>query len=224
MKKGEKRLKFPLKMRDSVKVRTIEELRENFDAEMLLTNYLNGKLQKWLEDRFYDEYNKEICKLDPSDVEILTKLCKILEIEVTEEELTIDVSKLSEENEKITRLKEFTDDNYILEHIDQVATNQDEFTEMLKSGSDKAFLMGTEFQVDETIENIIITGINNPVVKVASKVYLDFASKNVEIKDVRFDETYQQLIDKENGLKNFINILKGILKGKDVAAYECECR
>lgn len=192
-----KKIKFLLEMKDGVKVRTIEELIEHFDAEMLLMNYINGKLQKWLEDRFYDEYNKEICKIDPSDPEILSKLCKILEIEVAEEELAINVAELNEENEKITKLKEFTDDKYILEHIDQVATNQDEFTEILKSDSDKVFLIGTEFQINEAIENVIITGIDNPVVKVASKVYIDFASKNVEIKDVRFDEEYQAVIDKK---------------------------
>ena len=44
--------KFALEMADGTKVRSnIEELREHFDMESIISHYLSGKLLEWLEDR-----------------------------------------------------------------------------------------------------------------------------------------------------------------------------
>ena len=43
-----KRAKFPLDMGNDVKVRSIEELKENFNAEKVTEYFLNGKLLTWL--------------------------------------------------------------------------------------------------------------------------------------------------------------------------------
>ena len=40
-------IKFPLKMANGALVRTIEELRENFDIVSVLTYYKDGRLVKW---------------------------------------------------------------------------------------------------------------------------------------------------------------------------------
>ena len=56
--KFSKKIKFALKMqpqntgRDK-EVRTLEELRQNFDLESILNFFLDGKLREWLEDRYY---------------------------------------------------------------------------------------------------------------------------------------------------------------------------
>ena len=45
IKEMAKKIKFPLEMKDGVMVRTIEELRENFDVEKLVEHYESGKLE-----------------------------------------------------------------------------------------------------------------------------------------------------------------------------------
>ncbi|GIW48838.1 MAG: hypothetical protein KatS3mg079_314 [Caloramator sp.] len=50
-----KKVKFPLEIKDGVKVRTIEELRENFDLEKSDMYFINSKLAIWLIDRGYNE-------------------------------------------------------------------------------------------------------------------------------------------------------------------------
>ena len=47
--------KFPLKMKNGVNVRTIEELRENADFESIITYYLSGQLGLWCKAFNYDE-------------------------------------------------------------------------------------------------------------------------------------------------------------------------
>lgn len=46
-----KKIKFALTMKDGTKVRTLNELREHFDLERVIGYFLDGRLQKWLEDR-----------------------------------------------------------------------------------------------------------------------------------------------------------------------------
>ena len=48
-----KKIRFPLKI-NGADVRTIEELRENFDLEGVLGYFANGKLVIWLRDRYYN--------------------------------------------------------------------------------------------------------------------------------------------------------------------------
>ena len=39
-----RKIKFAMKMRDDVEVRTLSELKEHFDLERVMTYYLDGKL------------------------------------------------------------------------------------------------------------------------------------------------------------------------------------
>ncbi len=45
-----RKIRFPLRMKNGAEVRTLEELRENFDLESVLGYYTDGKLQTWLAD------------------------------------------------------------------------------------------------------------------------------------------------------------------------------
>ena len=56
-----KKIKFALEMKDGVKVRTIEDLRDSFDIEKAISYFLDGKLLEWLQDRYYghDGYRQD---------------------------------------------------------------------------------------------------------------------------------------------------------------------
>jgi hypothetical protein len=122
-----KRIKFPLEMKDGNKVRTIEEFRTYFDSEKAVMYFLNGKLQRWLEDRHYANYYKEICRIDPKKDNILQSICEILKIEsdviVSE---SIDLKKICNKNMKIEKIKQYVDDKKILDRLDSIAMNQKE--------------------------------------------------------------------------------------------------
>ena len=61
-----KKIRFPLKM-NGTDVRTIEELRANFNLESVLGYFANGKLSTWLKDRYYDNEAGAIDELSPTD-------------------------------------------------------------------------------------------------------------------------------------------------------------
>lgn len=85
-----KKIKFALEMKDGVKIRSLEELQEHFDLKTIIGYFLDGKLQKWLEDRYYDEKVEALQQLDPEQPEIRV-ICKILEVPYAETvELDID--------------------------------------------------------------------------------------------------------------------------------------
>lgn len=104
-------VKFPLKMSDGTSVRTIEELREHFDLRAVLDHYSNGKLLKWLEERYYVEEAQKVKALKVSSKNFSQELCEILGVsylERNDEGLTID--DIIGNNERYEELKKYTVD------------------------------------------------------------------------------------------------------------------
>ena len=64
-------INFPLILKNNVKVRSIEELRENFDIEKIMEYYCNGKLLQWLERRYYDEIAEKIKALSQNNEKLV---------------------------------------------------------------------------------------------------------------------------------------------------------
>lgn len=63
-------IKFPLKMKNNVEVRDLRSLQENFDQEKAVSYFLDGKLQRWLETRYYDEQLELVNQLEKEDAEL----------------------------------------------------------------------------------------------------------------------------------------------------------
>ena len=82
-----RKIKFALEMSDGTKIRSnIEELREHFDIESIMGYFLSGKLQEWLEDRYYENEANEIAKINKDDNDIRMKVCRILGVEPPSDE------------------------------------------------------------------------------------------------------------------------------------------
>lgn len=94
----ERNIKFALILKDGAEVRTIDELRNNFDVYEILESFISGhddrneesegKLAEWLRDRYYNEKAKEIEELY-KDFEsgkrqeiqdIVKEICQILDV------------------------------------------------------------------------------------------------------------------------------------------------
>lgn len=200
-------IRFPLKMKNGIEVRTIEELRENFDVESVLGYYVDGTLRTWLEDRYYDDKALCVTELDPKDPELGAKLCKILEVEFIEDEnACTDFQIIQRKKEKLRILSAYTDDNKILENIDNIAFTQDELFEMLikinnhymKEPSDNSkiiqniFLYGDMFEIPFKNQNINYIGVNNPVVVLEKSIY-EYNDENIWINDTTFDDKIKSM-------------------------------
>ncbi len=124
-----KRIKFPLEVANGVRARDLDELRENFDIELIMIYFYNGKLITWLEDRDYSIELEKIKSLKDSHKNLVEKLCKIFEVKCSN--LELDVDRIIEKHKKIAYLKQFTEDTLILEKIEKIAFDDEELIKLV---------------------------------------------------------------------------------------------
>ena len=75
-------------MVDGQKVRTLEELRENYNLEDILAHFYSGKLQKWLASRDYKHELEQVKNIVSSNkLDVSSKLLDIFKIEHDKKEL-----------------------------------------------------------------------------------------------------------------------------------------
>ena len=153
-----KKIKFALKMKDGVEVRNLQELRDNFDLNQVTAYFMDGKLETWLSDRYYDEEVEQIESLQKDDSELQKKLCQIFGVEYEEDTMTPE--EIEARNRKLAMLKEITDDEEILANVDYVAFSQEELSDLLDEGVDTIYLCGDDFVIPERVKDKTYIGIN----------------------------------------------------------------
>ncbi len=168
-------VKFPLKMADGTAVGTMEELREHFDLEAVLSYYSNGRLVKWLEDRYYDEEAGKVRALDSASENFSIKLCEILGVPYSEDvDKGLDIGDIFNKNKRYELLKKYTTDENILSKADDIAFTQEELDALVqridslednKDGNKVVYLCGEHFIIPRDIGKITYKGINNPKVE-----------------------------------------------------------
>src|SRR5574344_1141209 len=110
-----KKIKFALMMADGCKVRTLEDLREHFDLEKVTGYFLDGKLQEWLVDRYYDTEAETLQGLETTAADFSRNLCAALGVECEDEsDEAVDLEAVERLNEKRVFLQQRTDDADIL--------------------------------------------------------------------------------------------------------------
>lgn len=185
-----KKIKFPLIMGDNITVRTIEELRENFDIQKIIEYFMDGKLKKWLEDRYYMDILNKLEKLSCKEEGFEEKICNIFDVEYTPA-AKINVEEVKRKNTRILKLKEFTDDEQILNLENSVAFDQEELEQLLKSNIKDIYLCGNEFKIDTSKTGITYTGINNPEVLINDSKDIDLDCQNIIFNRVRLKMKYK---------------------------------
>lgn len=71
------KVKFPLEMANGKMVRNLQELRENFDINKIISHFMNGSLLRWLEERYYDEECEKLRQIKQVDSDTAGKLCEV---------------------------------------------------------------------------------------------------------------------------------------------------
>ena len=187
-------IKFPLFMKNDVPIRTLEELRDNFDIEGLLVNYANGKLAIWLRDRYYDDLSEEVSKLNQSSKDFTQKLCELLGIDpkkVLVPKNNVDLNKLSKIYERKKRISQYTSDKTIIENENIVAFDQNEFDSLIEKNAKKVYLIGKEYNLPLIGSDLEIIGVDNSTVYITDKIRFALQKRKVNVKNgnLKFKES-----------------------------------
>ncbi|MCL1994568.1 MAG: hypothetical protein FWG63_00005 [Defluviitaleaceae bacterium] len=158
-----KKIKFPLKMADDKQVRTLEELRENFDLAAVLGYYDDGRLTEWLTDRYYENEAEQVKSLNPKCPNFKQQLCEVLGAAYSADE-TMSLEEIAARNERLAKLKQFTAEDTILAAIDRVAFSQEELADLLDDDVTEIYLCGDKFSIPGSVRGITYIGVNNPKV------------------------------------------------------------
>ena len=186
-----RKIRFPLKMKNGSEVRTLDELKANFDLESVLGYFANGKLHTWLADHYHDEQAEAVSALSPDMPDLNARLCEILGVEYQAENDETDIELIQRRNEKLRILKAETDDRTLIDNVDIVALNQEDIYDILKRSSDTLYLYGERFVIPADNKNVRYVGMNNPLVIFEDgKNIQDYVICNITFDNVRF-ETYQ---------------------------------
>ena len=184
-----KKIRFPLKMKNGAEVRSIDELKENFDLESVLGYFTDGRLATWLTDRYYDTKAEAVSALSADMPDLNAKLCEILEVEYQAENDETDVELIARRREKLQIINGVTDNREILDNIDLVAMNQDELFDILDESPEKVYLYGEKFSIPLGKKNISYIGVNKPLVVLEKdKIVGDYNSAEIIFDNVRFEE------------------------------------
>lgn len=180
-------INFPLILKNNVKVRSIEELRENFDIEKIMEYYCNGKLLQWLERRYYDEIAEKIKALSQNNEKLVEKIAEILGAKIEKEkENTINIVEIQEKVNLKEKVKDWVAEEY-LEKIDFIADSQERFETLIERGYRKIYLYEGEFVIRRSFTDLEIIGIKEPVkIKIEAKDERDFAKQNIVLKYIDY--------------------------------------
>ena len=197
-----KKIKLPLEMADGVKVRTLDELKDNWSLEKVVENYLNGRLVTWLNDRYYTELAEQVDALDEvqDNTALQKELCRIFDVDFEDEE-DIDVDAVSERNRKLEALRQYTADDTVLKNVDIVAFDQEELGDVLDAGENIIYLFNNTFSIPLSVKNKKYIGIGKAECLIHSKDVVDFAELGIEFENVVFDEKYRKIEEEESPSK-----------------------
>ena len=175
-------------MKNGAEVRTLDELKENFDLESVLGYFTDGKLATWFADRYYDEKAEAVSALSADTPELNAKLCNILEVEYQGDDDVADLEYIQRRNEKLRMLSAYTDNKDILNNIDIVAMSQDELFDILDEHPEKVYLYGEKFSIPYGAKNVCYIGVNNPLIILETDKSIDkYEEANIKFQKVRFE-------------------------------------
>lgn len=190
-------IKFPLIMSNGKEVRTIDELRENFELEKITEYYLEGKLKIWLQHRNYlnELSNFEILESCDNRNEVPPMLCKIFGVE---QSINLNISEMERRKNRISILKGFSDDEEWENKLEFIAFTQEElekkllsgdlfntFDEQMKLQRKEVYLCGDIFTVSDKFKNITYAGVNIPTINILSDLIFEAEANDIRFKNVK---------------------------------------
>ncbi len=223
-----RKIRFPLKMKNGAEVRSLDELKENFDLESVLAYYASGQFITWLKNYNYDNTTAEaitkVEALDGNAPDISKQLCEILGIEyVKSENLKLDEAK--EKLERDNLIKQFLTE----EQMQCLATNQEELNELRYNGARTIYLAFGEFELLQprvgdpgwqfNPEYVLLKETNPQIINIKGNLYwiMKYAEQGIpvaqaaapyEINKDAFEKIFDIDSPNDNDLKRALDIIK----------------
>ena len=147
---------------NNTEIHFLEELRQHFDLNQVVTAFLDCSLEKWLANCFYEKQAEQVRSLDHAiDTNIELVLCRILGVDYVASGYLSEEQRIDYER-KCRIIQQYTDDPKLLEHALDTATNQAELAEFLHNDKHRIYLCGTSFNVPIRISGVHYIGIEKP--------------------------------------------------------------
>ena len=201
-----KRIKFSLKMAYGEQVRSLDEMRENFDLDRVLDYFADGRLLTWLEDRDYNTEVEAIKALNKEDPELCQKLCDIFDVD-------INIVDQRDKKKKLALLNQFITSSELVDKIiDDTAVSQDEFEQLISKKRPTIFLLNSVFVVSSNLENVNLIGIGDVTLQTKNNEVVNLKDKNVSGMNVKFDKKF---LDIKVDIKNLDKLKALVIKAVD---------
>lgn len=200
-----KRIKFPLVMKNGTEVRDIESLRKNFDMESVIEYFSNGKLEKWLENNYYDDILEKIQGLDQNAGDFGSRLADALGTEWQGNDF--DVQQVMKQTELKEELKPVVSEEE-LNRMEYIADTQETLERIAKQGKSPIYLYGDKFTIRKWMENIECIGIQNPTVSVEVRSPEEYRKKKIRLSKVNVDDKEINLMIQESERGIYYRFLK----------------
>ena len=206
---AEKQKKIQIDMKDGIVVRTLEELRKNFDLDKALKHFQNGNLVKWLEYHFYDDELEAVEAIKTDDPYLNEKLCAALDVDYTYD---MAFSERIKEKKKVLASK--TDDENIIKNAAKTALDQEDLSDLIHMNEPIIYLCGESFNVPLRVSDkqyIGILGMPKIVTKAKSQAELD--AKNIKFENCNLpwkSPTPQNISPNSNKMFILIDLAKKI--------------
>lgn len=177
------KIRFPLKMEFGVEVRTLEELQDSFSLNRVIKYYRNGKLITWLRARYHDDIADLLEAINDNDHKLPVKFCEIFNIE-NSKEIEVEMKKIEIRNRKLMKLKDYSNEETLLKHVDDIAFTQEDLINLLDEHSKIIYLCGEKFKIPISEDGMVYKGVNTPLVEVDEEVDNLWYEKEIELYNV----------------------------------------
>ena len=190
-----RKIKFGLLMPDGTNITTLEDLqnhiKNNDDLSKLVEYFLDGRLTRWLEDRYYDEDAKKLQSVDKDDPDFALKLCKSLGVNYTPNE-SVNIDLIEYEKRMRKSLEEVTLDSEMISNADCTASSQSDLVFLLKNGKNTIYLWGDSFKLF-VMKNISYIGIlGKPSVDIGLPDLESIKSYGIKLENVKLPERFEE--------------------------------
>lgn len=209
-------IRFPLEMKDGVKVRELEEFQENFDLEKAIEYFANGKLQKWLESTYNDDILEEIESLSEDDEDFVPKFMEALGVEGDCTHGRIDLQKNLRESHIKERLKGLLPTEKVEQVLAYTVESQNMLEQYVQEGKKKVYLLDGEYYIPNWISDVKLEGIGEVIIRIEAQNKEEFIKQRISMINVKpaDDQTEKKMVIEtlDSTLLELLDILKRMME------------
>ena len=195
-------------MPDGTNITTLEDLQKhiknNDDVKKLVEYFLDGRLEKWLLDRYYEEEAKALQTVDKDDPDFTCKLCKAIGADYTPVG-SVNIELIEYEKRMRKALEEVTLDSELIANAGCTASTQSELVFLLKNGKSTIYLWGDSFKLF-VVKNISYIGIlGKPSVDIGLPDLEAVESYGIKLENVKLPERFNSNPFKNANVGDVVN-------------------